>query len=342
MLIISLVLYFVHPLLSFFLLLIGTGFTIVALIQLFIGKGTVLKGTEVSLWKGFAKLVSWNPTEGVVFLKNKNVDFVDDNPHDGGGIRVVYPFFGEELVLKVPLEIQTAPFQDNEVLTKEYMPLSIKGTIYWKISDLRRFYTSISKEIHVSDDRGKHLVRSLGRNPQLEAAEFWLCSMAEEKTRAVISKIGTGLLISDQLAADLPKTTSESSTFVTVSPQSSKGYQTATEGLSSMIKNEFEVSVRDYGLEIHRVALQEVKLPPAIYAAAVDACKSAYLPLKAQAEALEKKLHLQAEADVIGKEATGFKEIARNAPALTFQEFLAPMFLDLNKKRIPAVENSKN
>jgi regulator of protease activity HflC (stomatin/prohibitin superfamily) len=91
--------------------------------------------------------------------------------------------------------------------------------------------------------------------------------------------------------------------------------------------------VSEYGLEIHRVAIQEVKLPPEIYAAAVDACKSAYLPLKAQAEAAERRLKLQAEADVIGKDATGLKEIAGNIPALAFQEFLAPLFLDFNRRR---------
>jgi hypothetical protein len=84
---------------------------------------------------------------------------------------------------------------------------------------------------------------------------------------------------------------------------------------------------------MHRVALQEVKLPPDIYRAAVDACQSSYLPLKARAEAIAKRMELQAEADVIGAEALGMKEIAGNVPALAFQEFLAPIFLDFNRRR---------
>jgi hypothetical protein len=157
--------------------------------------------------------------------------------------------------------------------------------------------------------------------------------MAEEKTRTVVSRIGTGLLISDQLVADLPKALPAGIPYIT-SPESSTGYRSASEGLASAIKAEFESSVREYGLEIHRVALQEVKLPPAIYAAAVEACTSAYLPLKAQAEALEIKLKLQAEADVIGKDAAGMKAIAANIPALAIQEFLAPLFLEFNRKRV--------
>ena len=118
--------------------------------------------------------------------------------------------------------------------------------------------------------------------------------MAEEKTRSIVSRIGTGLLIFDQLAADLPQTVPGGVSLLGSAPQSSSEYRSATEGLANTIKDDFTASVREYGLEIHRVALQELRLPPEIYAAAVEACKSAYLPLKAKAEALERKMKLQA------------------------------------------------
>ena len=79
--------------------------------------------------------------------------------------------------------------------------------------------------------------------------------------------------------------------------------------------------------------LQEVKLPAEIYADAIAACKAAYLPLKARGEAIQRKLMLQAEADVIGKDAAGLKAVAGSIPPLAFQEFLAPLFLDFNRKR---------
>jgi hypothetical protein len=205
--------------------------------------------------------------------------------------------------------------------------------MYWKICDLSLFYLYISKELHSATDTGKHSVEAPARRPQLEVAEQWLRSMAEEKTRSIVSRIGTGLLIADQLATDLPKALPESVGLFGGSPQSSPSYRSATDGLATAIKSEFEVTVQQYGLEIHRVALQEVKLPAEIYVAAVEACKSAYLPLKARAEALERQMKLQAEADVIGKDATGLKEIAANIPALAFQEFLAPLFLDFNRRR---------
>ena len=322
--------------LAVLLLAVVTGYLLYQSVQLVSARSKVLDQNEVAIWNGSAKLVSWNPTEGVVFLRNKRIDFVDHNPHDGGGIRVVYPFFGEELVLRVPLEIQTLNFHDAEVLTKEYVALRINGAMYWKIVDLSKFYLSISREVHFASDHGSHRAVSAPPREKFEVAEHWLRSMAEEKTRMVVSRVGTGLLISDQLVEDLPKLIPEASGFV-AGPQSSPGYRTATESLATRIQSEFESTVREYGLEIHRVALQEIKFPAEIYAAAVEACKASYLPLKARAEALERKLRLQAEADVIGSDAVGLKEIAANIPALAFQDVLAPLFLSFARGKVPGV-----
>jgi regulator of protease activity HflC (stomatin/prohibitin superfamily) len=305
----------------------------VAIIHLILAKGRVLREREVVLWNGLARMISWNPTEGVVFLKNKQIDLIDDNPNDGGGIRIIYPLLGEELVLRVPLEIQTLAFGDSNILTKEYLPLSIKGTIYWKISGIDRYYLQISKNLHSVDDRGSHGTETFPQNPQFEVAEQWLRAMVEEKTRAVVSQVGTGLLIADQLSSDLSRAIPESTSFIGRAPESSDGYRGATDGLASAIKRDFAGIANGYGLDIHEVRLQEVRLPPEIYAAAVDACKSAYLPLKARAEAIERKLKLQAETDVIGRDAVGLREVAGSIPALAFQEFLAPLFLDFNRKR---------
>jgi len=53
-------------------------------------------------------------------------------------------------------------------------------------------------------------------------------------------------------------------------------------------------------------------------------------------------LKLQAEADVIGKDALGMREIAGNIPALTFQDFLAPLFMEFTKKRSAAAGSTNS
>jgi hypothetical protein len=69
-----------------------------------------------------------------------------------------------------------------------------------------------------------------------------------------------------------------------------------------------------------------------------EACRSAYAPLKAKAEAIAEQLRLQAKADVIGKEATGIAEIAANAPALAVQDLLGPMFQQLARRGLSPAE----
>ncbi len=316
------------PLLSLTALIAGTIFVLISLGDLISAKRKSLTGQEVPFWMGLAKIVTWNPTEGVYFLKEKDGDLVDSNPDDGGGIRVVFPHLGEELVLRVPLEIQTLSFKDKEVLTKEYIPLAIQGIIYWKVVDLEKFYLRISKEVHIVNDTGKHDIATSTTRPKFEVAEYWLRAMAEEKTRSVVSQLGTGLLIADKLMADLPAIfyNQGENLFGGATPKSSP----STEGLADAIKTEFASSVNAFGLEIHRVALQEVQLPREIYTAAVDACKSAYLPIKARAEAIERKMKLQAEVDVIGKEAVGLKEIAANSPSVLLQASPYAMALQEN------------
>lgn len=297
-------------------------------------KTLALQTGDVPIWGGLIRLIAWNPNEGVLFLKNKQISYVDSNPNDGGGIRVIFPLLGEELVLRVPLEIQTTTFIDNGVLTREYIPLTIRGTMYWRVMDLQPFYLLVSKEIDRVSDRGLDTCERRRDQAQLESAKHWLQFMAEERTRVIISNTGTGFLIADRLASDLVKSDADSAALL--APQASQNYRTATDTLADSVKSEFDAAVRQYGLEMHRVALQEVQLPSEVYAAASEACKSAYEPLKAKAQAIANKLRLQAEVDVLGKDSVGLKEIAGNIPALAFQEFLAPLFMEYNARRASA------
>jgi regulator of protease activity HflC (stomatin/prohibitin superfamily) len=296
-------------------------------------KARVLRDKEVPLWSGWAKLVAWDPGEGILFLKNKKPGFCHQDPKDGGGISLIYAGLGEEVATRVPLEFQTLPVTDHEVLTKECIPLIVRATIWWRIVDVTTFYLSLSREVHEISDRGRHTVLAPTLRPQLETAEKWLRTMAEETTRTIVSRIGTGLLIADHLPSDVSVTVQPTEALLTAIPESSTSYRTATEGLAAELEKAARDRVAQYGIQIHRVSLQEVKFPPDIYAAAVDACRSSYLPLKAHAEAIAKKMALKAEVDVLGAEAVGMREITSNIPALAIQDLLTPIFADYARRR---------
>ncbi len=320
-------------------LLAGAGLAFLLLLLLAIAGGIVVfnlysaraqaiaRGSADAI-AGFCKIISWNPTEGVLFLKNKMVSFVDDNPNDGGGLKAIFPLSGEELACRVPLEIQTLNFDDDEVLTKEFLPLKIKGTIYWKIQDLHKFYLSVNKnDIRISSaDQGSSVSSEVGS--QMNTAKSWLKAMAEEKTRSVVSNIGTGLLIADRLSADIPDVAPKQ-TFSANRTESSEDYRSATDGLASALSASVGDAVLNYGIAVERIALQEVNLPPQIYAAAVEASRASYEPIKARAEALARQMALQADVSVLGSEVVGLREISANIPALAFQDVLGPTFARL-------------
>jgi len=317
-------------------------------LQVLIARRRVLIQKEVDLFFGIAKLVCWDPTEGVLILKDKAVQFVDDNLFNGGGMRMLYPVMGEELVCRAPLEIQTLAFQDEHVLTQEYLPLCVHGTVKWQISDLHRFYLLVSQEIHkISQragrtqlpespiflpDRGisasRHYVRAMATaNRKLAAAEHWLRYVAEEQTRAIVARVKTGLLVAERVLVDLPpearkQLNDEQRDFVGREPSSSVQFRSATDGLAAAIYDSLQDKVKQFGIEVHEVSLQQVELPQAIHQAAVEACKSAYLPTIAQREAAARKTLLQAEADVIGAETVGAREVVGSAPAFALVDFL--------------------
>lgn len=302
-------------------------------LRMLFGIREVLGRKEINIFFGIAKLIAWDPIEAVLVLKNKQVSYVDDNLYDGGGIKVIFPILGEELACRAPLDIQTLDFRDGNVVTKEYLPLTIEGTVKWRITNLQRFYLLVSQGIKAVSDQSIKEINDSGRNShtpianrKIESAEQWLRYIAEEQTRSVVAHVNTGLLVAERVTADLPPEMKEkiepSIVQGTASPTSTEKFRSATDGLAASIQQSITPRVKDFGIEVHEVTLQEVRLPQHIHEAAIEACKSAYLPLVAQREAAARKFQLQAEADVIGADTVGTREVVSQAPAYALGDFL--------------------
>jgi regulator of protease activity HflC (stomatin/prohibitin superfamily)/DNA-directed RNA polymerase subunit RPC12/RpoP len=293
----------------------------------------VLQAGEVPLLWGMVKIVAWEPTEGVLVLRDKKISFKDDTLHDNsGGIRLLFPILGEELALRVPLETQSLHFSDDDVLTREYLTLTIRGTMKWRIIDIRQFYLLVSRELRYANDKREGMATPSPRPAarmdglaqastveQLKTAAIeWLRWMAEEQTRAVVSRISSGLLIAEQLAGEMPEIRGGAIQTLTADSE----FGTATQGLAARIMNSLAEKVRDYGIHVHDVSLQEIKLPAEIHKQCVEACKAAYLPMLAQRQAAKRRVELETEVSLLGKEAVGAKEIVGVAPAFTLPDLL--------------------
>ena len=290
----------------------------------------VLSRKQVPLLYGLVHLIAWDPTEGVLVLRNKGVFFSDDDLHDGrGGVRFLYPVLGEELALRVPLEVQTLRFEDDNVLTREYLSLMIRGTMKWRITDINRFYLLVSRELRQTSDAGGR-VRSTPTTKDeptgdpsppdtiellVRSAIEWLRVLAEEQTRLVVSRIGSGLLIADRLAGEVPEVKGARGT-------GSEEFGGATAGLAEKIFTTLAQRVAEFGISIHDVSLQEIKLPEEIVQQCIAACKAAYLPTIAERQSAAKRANLKVEVDLLGREVVGTRQIVEAAPAYALPEFI--------------------
>lgn len=311
--------------------------------RLLSARQNVLEKKNVPLLWGFVRLIAWDPVEGVLILRNKVVTFCDDNLEDGsGGVRFLYPVLGEELALRVPLEVQTLSFRDENVLTREYLSVTVRGTMKWRVVDIRKFYLFVSRELRSTtnhndresvspptrevtsgDTSAEAAIRQLHR-----AAIAWLQVLVEEETRALVSKSRTGLLIADRLTQELFSNAYEHDHVPSASANGPGAaavveQRGAADGLAGAIYDSVSRRLSSYGIAVEDVSLQEIKLPEEIMRECIDACKAYYYPTLAKRRASFAGEKLQAQADALGREAIATREIVGAAPAFTLPDFLS-------------------
>lgn len=300
---------------------------------------------EIDLFGGFVKLILWDPNEGILLLKNKKIDFIDDDPRDSGGVRFIYPMLGHEVGLRVPLTVQPVEFNDEAVYTRDSVPLSMRVTLWWRIRDLKAYYLSVSQEFHGLDERGRGTTQGEGdatrrvaaasARSQLQAAERWVTMSAEEETRAFVSTISTSLLVAEQIMSQLPAAAAGPGEYQQANTWSDGAagqddklsmYQTATNLLAERLLPRINEKLVPKGIEVDRVSLQEVRLPLEIHQKAIDASKAWYAVLEAQRTGRGEAARLQELAGVIGAETVGKSEMLKNLQGMTLYQL--PQFLD--------------
>jgi regulator of protease activity HflC (stomatin/prohibitin superfamily) len=170
---------------------------------------------------------------------------------------------------------------------------------------------------------------------RMELAIIWLRVLAEEQTRTVVSRVSSGLLIADRLAAQVPEikaAAAKDQPRVTAGADSPAQAATpewtgAADGLARTIYETLSSRVSHYGIHVEEVSLREIRLPEEIVQECVAAAKAAYLPLlaqrKASAAVASRRAELTAEVELLGREAVATREIVANAPAFGLVDFLS-------------------
>jgi regulator of protease activity HflC (stomatin/prohibitin superfamily) len=286
-------------------------------LQLFAAKQRAIAGRPVRLLFGLARLITWEQNEGLLLLRDKKVVERIYGPRSGGGLRLLYPFLGEEVRERVPLSIQLTWYEDSRVLTREAVQLSVKVALYWQVRDLEAYSYKIDSEVRSLRDGSRTGAGSVviampvrsGRS-RLDVANVWMRTLAESSLRKLVSQTSTLQIVSKRAAMSLPEE------VVQNAPVGTDDATPATpDVIADRLKAELHPRVSEYGLGIDRVEIQEVQLPPAFQKAVDDVWVAATQPRKSRYEAESMEAKLSVVCRLLGKEAAAMGEIVQKLPS---------------------------
>ncbi|HEV8000456.1 MAG TPA: hypothetical protein VGP63_11295 [Planctomycetaceae bacterium] len=316
-------------------------------LRVFLAKSLAIqrKQKEVDLFGGLVKLILWEANEGIVLLKNKQVSDVIYGPQHGGGTQFIFPVFGEELRIRVPLTLRLMQFQDANVLTRESTQLFVKVALWWWIADLEKYYYVIDKDVNVADDDprdGEFTEEESGSaatGPR-DAAERWILTLAESCIRKLVSQSTTAMVVSKNAMKyiHIDRAGTDGAALHTNGPASSGVHShqlavrhgaeaAAPENLADAIEHMLNPKVAEYGLKVNRVEIQEVRLPQELQAALDRLFRSHLLPAQSEQESRARQIELQSVANVLGVQAVALKEVMKEFKGSTYVGGF-PKFLD--------------
>jgi regulator of protease activity HflC (stomatin/prohibitin superfamily)/predicted RNA-binding Zn-ribbon protein involved in translation (DUF1610 family) len=322
-------------------------------LELLFAKPFAIRGKqkEVDLVGGLVKLILWEANEGIVLLKNKQVSDVIYGPQAGGGTQFIFPLFGEELRIRVPLTLRLAQFEDANVLTRESTQLYLKVAFWWRIANLEKYYYVIDREVRVADNKSADddLSADAAASPQgpRDAAERWVLTLAESCIRKLVSQSTTAMVVSKNAAKyiHIDHSGADGSDGNAHGPHSSLSlsrHQSVPDGpnvanpenLAHAILHMLDPKVAEYGLKIDRVEIQEVRLPPELQQALDRLFRSHLLPAQSEQEVKARQIELQGIANVLGVQAVALKEVMKEFKGTYVGGF--PKFLEALFEKSPA------
>jgi regulator of protease activity HflC (stomatin/prohibitin superfamily) len=286
---------------------------------------------KVPVWFGMGKLVLWNPGETFVFQENKRLKDVGDPE---GGMRTIFPVRGEECVGPIALRTGLLDREYALVLTREAQPLGIKVAVWWKVNDARTYAFRIATD---APEFGKSVAsrdRLLDDSAVHDTVEHWIEVLTESAVRSQVNQLSVADVVSAQ-ATQFLQDVGENGR-----PQQpaaiGKLFEPAMEGALKTIREKS----RGYGIEVERLEVQHVHLPPEMQEA-INETRQAFLsPIRSEREAEALKIKLEKLAQVLGKDTVGLNELMKNLQGAQFVtpfNFMASLFGGLDKKATAAL-----
>jgi regulator of protease activity HflC (stomatin/prohibitin superfamily) len=247
-------------------------------------------------WFGNAEWIFWEPGETVVLLKNKRLTPMTDAQ---GGYRIVSAWNGQEYKGRISYKTQFSTWKSDPIITSDGLPINLELGIWWRIADASLYVSKIASDYHEGE---QHKSENLA-----EAAEFWIKKLAAGTLRQEVNQLPAEKLISPYVQS-----------YLQIQQVNEEGSPTAAKPLPNFSdqldksKLELNEKTRLYGIEIERLEVQELILPP-VYQQKLEAVRVAFLePTQARALSAAQVIALKGLASVIGEEKVGLIEVLKH------------------------------
>jgi len=247
-------------------------------------------------WFGNAEWIFWEPGETVVLLKNKRLTPMTDAQ---GGYRIVSAWNGQEYKGRISYKTQFSTWRSDPIITSDGLPINLGLGIWWRIADASLYVSKIASDYHEGE---QHKSENLA-----EAAEFWIKKLAAGTLRQEVNQLPAEKLISPYVQS-----------YLQVQQMTEEGPEAGAKALPNFTdqlgKSQKDLNEKTelYGIEIERLEVQELILPP-IYQQKLEAVRVAFLePAQARALTEAQVIALKGLASVIGEEKVGLIEVLKH------------------------------
>jgi SPFH domain / Band 7 family len=247
-------------------------------------------------WMGNAEWIFWDPGETVVLLEHKRlVPMMDPQ----GGYCAISAWKGQEYKGRISYKTQFSTWKSDPILTSDGLAVNLGVGIWWKITNASIYVSAIASDYHEGE---QHRNENLG-----EAAEFWIKKLAAGTLREEVNQLPAEKLISPYVQAYLQVRRGPEGELL---PQGS-ALPNFSEQLGKAEQKLNEKTLR-YGIEIERLEVQELILPP-VYQQKLEAVRVAFLePSQARAMTEAQVIALRGLASVIGEDKVGLIEVLKH------------------------------
>jgi regulator of protease activity HflC (stomatin/prohibitin superfamily) len=298
---------------------------------------------SVDLFFGICRMVLWEQNEAILILQNKKIKHAlyGTDPRVGGGVILIWPIFGQELRVRVPLSLQLTEFKDENVMTRESMPVRIRVAFWWRLKDVVKYSYLIGEKVTARGELGRTIAEDQdGDKPA--AAERWIQTLVESSLRLLVSQARAASLISttpiSYLDAGARPPALPRSTAVAAEVGDEGDFHRQ---MAAQLLNITRPKLESYGLEIERIEIQEVAFLRDIQDALNKVWVAMVRPAQSAYETRAREIELQGAASVLGIEAVSLIEILKhNSPSLigggTFADVISAV--DHLKKTRPVAE----